>query len=168
MRQELVLIVLMTVGSAALQFKGCDFFLALKPGSHYTITSPQISRSSDCRWVAKAPPGYRISLACSEFKPPSTLICRGDKIIVSVNGRADLKDGKEHCGNASFVETTVGTKITVALKSDSAKLKCSLKTVPNSCNCGQINRGRIGECTARTMNRKLNGVLLKLVGMQRK
>lgn len=165
---QIFLIVLIAAVSAELKFKGCDVFQALSPGKHYTIKSPRVSRSSDCRWAEKAPPSYRSSLACNEVKLPLTLLCRGERITLSLNDRADLRDGERHCINASFAETTVSTKITVAMKSQSAKLKCSLKTVPNSCTCGQLNRGRIGECSARTMNRKLNGLLLKLAELQLK
>lgn len=149
MKQELAFMVLLLVGSADSQYKGCDYFQAMKPGKLYSIATKKIGRSSNCRWSAEAPPGYRISLVCHEVNLPSTLLCRGDEIMVSISGRADLRGGKRHCGNASFIETTISRKITVALKSRSGELKCSLKAianVSNSCTCGQQNRGRIGEC----------------------
>lgn len=143
MRREFVLIVL-TV-AVGVELKGCDYFQMLKPQKLYAIASHRKSQNSNCRWTAEAPPGYKIFLACNEVKLSPSLLCREEKILVSVNGQEDLRKRKAHCGSSPFVETTLGTKISIALQSKSGKLKCSLKAIPGSCVCGQLNRGRIGE-----------------------
>lgn len=134
--------------------KTCDFYQALKPDVIYTIVSPNYARNyfrgTDCRWAAEAPPGFKVLLNCNEVRLPLVFLCgdRIDRILVSNSGRVNLADARRHCGGVAFTETSTSTKMVIALKttptSRGGRFKCSLKAVPNSCRCGQLNRGRIG------------------------
>lgn len=151
--QSSLITVLILIGKVFPQLNGCDYYQALQINSVYTIKSPNYSqnylRGSDCRWAAEAPPGYKILLNCNEMQLPAPFFC-SDKILVSNTGRTDLRDARRHCGSTLFSETSTSTRMTIALKtgpfSRGGKFKCSLKAVKNNCNCGQVNRGRIGEC----------------------
>lgn len=148
-----LLLLLSGIEQSATVTKGCDYYQALKPGVIYSIASPRYShnymRGADCRWAASAPPGYKIELTCNDFRLPNSMSCRGDRVLVSATGRTDLRDGKRHCGSSKLSATSVSTKMTVGLKAGAfsmgGKFKCSMKTVGNSCSCGQLNRGKIGE-----------------------
>jgi hypothetical protein len=141
------------VGKLSSQSNKCDYYQALKPSVIYTISSTRYPqnyvRGTDCRWAAEAPPGYKVSLTCNEVKLPATFFCNGDRILVSLVGRADLRDGRKHCGGVAFMETSSSTRMTIALKTGQltrgGRFKCALKAVANSCSCGQLNSGRIGE-----------------------
>lgn len=154
---EILLIITLLVAKISSQSKSCDYYQAVKPGIIYSIMSPNFSQNyqlgTDCRWAAEAPAGHQVSLSCNQVKLPTTFACFGDRILVSNTGRADLRDGKKHCGASSFSETSVSTRMTLALKTGrfswGGSFKCSLKTVTNSCSCGLINRGRIGTSQAR-------------------
>jgi hypothetical protein len=153
--ETLSIIVLSLIGKVSAQSKACDFYQELKPGKIYTIASPRYPqnylRGTDCRWAAEAPPGYKISLGCNEVRLPLVLRCndRVDRILVSPSGRVNLSDARRHCGGVSFSETSLSTRMLVALKSgpfiSGKRFKCSLKAVADNCSCGQLNRGRIGE-----------------------
>lgn len=153
--KTLSIIVLSLIGKVSAQSKACDFYQALKPGVIYTIASPRFPqnylRGTDCRWAAEAPSGYKVSLKCNEVRLPLVFPCndRVDRILVSPYGKVNLADARRHCGGVSFTETSFGTRMLVALKSgpfiSGQRFKCSLKAVANSCSCGQLNRGRIGE-----------------------
>lgn len=147
--------VLLLIGKVSNQYKSCDYYQRLTVGATYFIASPEYSRNykrgAQCRWAAESPPGYHVALNCNDVKLPSVLSCRSDKILVSRTGRASLSDGKAHCGGASFKENSVSTRMVVVLKTEAlskgGKFKCSFKAVANTCNCGQLNRGKIGECS---------------------
>lgn len=148
----IIIIVIFIVGKASSQSKHCDYFEALKVGKTYVIASPGYSGNykggTDCRWAAEAPPGYKISLNCNDVKLSSPLLRCGDQISVSKTGRPDLRDGKSHCRSGAFSETSSSTRITISLKtralSRGGRFKCSMKAIVNSCNCGQLNKGKIG------------------------
>lgn len=145
--------VLLLIGKVFPENKNCDYYQRLTVGATYFIASPGYSRNykrgAECRWAAEAPPGYKISFNCNDVKLPSELSCRSDKIMVSRTGRANLGDGKVHCGEASFTETSASTRMVVALKtgklSKGGKFRCSFRAVASTCSCGQLNRGKIGE-----------------------
>lgn len=151
--ETLLIACLILIGKVFPQMNGCDYYQALQPDVNYTITSPNYSqnylRGSDCRWAAEAPPGYKILLSCNEVRLPQSFFCSGDRILVSVIGRTDLRGSTPHCGSTSFSETSASTKMTIALKtglfSRGGKFKCSLKAVSSGCSCGLVNRGRIGQ-----------------------
>lgn len=148
---------LLLIGKVSVQYKSCDYYQRLTVGATYFIASPGYSRNynrgAECRWAAESPPGYHVALNCNDVKLPLVLSCRSDRILVSRSGRASLSDGKAHCGVASFTENSVSTRMVVALKSGAlsrgGKFKCSFRAVANTCSCGQLNRGKIGECCNR-------------------
>lgn len=150
--ESLLITVLILIGESLSQLRGCDYYQALEPEFNYTIASPKYSentfRPNDCRWAVEAPPGYKILLSCNEVRL-SSFFCSSDRISVSNTGRTDLRNAKQHCGSSAFSETSLSTRMTIALKtgkfSRDGKFKCSLKAVVNGCSCGQFNRGRIGE-----------------------
>jgi hypothetical protein len=155
LQETLLIIVISTfIGKVFTQFEleHCDFYQSLELNVTYSIASPNFSenylRGTDCRWAAEAPPGHKIFLNCRQVNLPRTFACNGDRILVSNTGRVDLRDGRKYCGGVEFAETSRSTRIIIALKSGlrsrGGKFKCSLKTVANSCSCGQLNRGRIG------------------------
>lgn len=132
------------------QYRGCDYYQPLKPGVVYSIAPPKFpTLYTDCRWAAEAPAGYKVQLSCSQVRLPSSLLCNGDRLLVSRTGRADLRDAHKHCGAASFAETSSSTRMTMALRTRSVpskgSFKCSLKALENNCSCGQLNSGRIGK-----------------------
>jgi hypothetical protein len=145
------------VGKVSTQSNGCDFYQALKPGDIYDIASPRYSRNylrgTECRWAAEAPPGYKISLECLDVRLPPSFLCndRADRILVSRTGKVNLVDGRRHCGGVSFSEMSSSNRMVMVLKTSpltrGGRFKCSLKavTTTNNCNCGTLNRGKIGE-----------------------
>lgn len=150
-RKISLIAVFILIESVYLQYRGCDYFQAVKLETNYLISSPRYSQNflgNECRWAAEAPPGNEISVNCTEVRLQPTLSCYGDRILVSKSGRTDLRDARRYCGGASFSESSTSTKITIALKTGSfsqgGKFKCSLKAVASRCICGQVNRGRIG------------------------
>lgn len=153
--ETLAIIAFLLIEKVSAQSKACDFYQAMEPNVVYTISSPKYSnnylRGTDCRWAAEAPLGYKISLACAIVRLPSTFLCndRADRILVSRSGKANLSDGRRHCGGVSFTETSFGDRMVIALKtsplSRGGRFKCSLKAVANNCSCGLLNRGRIGK-----------------------
>lgn len=138
------------IGQILAKLDGCDYFQPLQSGDEYLFTWPRFY-VSDCRWAAEAPPGYKVHVACREVYFPFSFYCKRDRILVSTTGRGDLLDGIKHC--APFSETSTSTKLTMAVKTGSLAVegdfKCSLKAVANSCSCGHLNRGRIGELRER-------------------
>lgn len=146
------IITFLLIGKVFSQSKDCDYYQALKADTLYTIASPKYSQNypygSDCRWSAEAPPGYKVAMTCDSMALPSTILCMGDKILVSRTGRTDVRDGKAYCGASSFNETSTSNRMTIALKtwifSRGGRIKCSLRAVASSCTCGQLNRGKIG------------------------
>lgn len=145
--------ILLLIGKLFAQYKSCDYYQRLTVGATYFIASPGYSRNykrgAECRWAAEAPSGYKVSFNCDDVKLPSALSCRSDKILVSKSGKANLSDGKVHCGSASFTEISASTRMVVALKtgtlSKGGKFKCSFRAVASTCSCGQLNRGKIGK-----------------------
>ena len=138
---------------AASQFNGCDYFQPLKLGASYIIASPKYpnkyERGTNCRWAAEAPTGYKIALECNDVSLPTSVFCAGDKILVSRTGRTDFQDGIKYCGTGKFSENSSSTRMTIALRAGlfgmfNGRFMCTLKIVSSNCNCGQLNRGRIG------------------------
>lgn len=154
-RTGLVFGILFSLASS--QYKGCDYFQALRPGEIFVIAPPRYSQNflfgNECRWAVKVPSGNKILLNCNH--EAKTFPCYGDSILVSKSGRADLSDANKYCGRVSFSESSTSTKITIAVKTEAfstgSKLKCSLRAVADNCSCGQINRGRIGKCFCRSI-----------------
>lgn len=154
--QTLPIITLLLIGKVSTQSKACDFYQPLKPDVVYTIASPRFPqnylRGTDCRWAAEAPTGYKVSLSCAEVRLPLVFLCndRSDRILVSLSGKVNLSDARRRCGEVSFTETSSSNRMIIALKTvqrtRGGRFKCSLKAVSNtnSCNCGLLNRGRIG------------------------
>lgn len=137
----------------AAEFRGCDYFQALRIGAVYSIASSgyprNYNRGASCRWSAEAPPGYIIQLNCNEVRLPLSTSCLGDQLLVSTSGRTDLRDGRRYCGSGSFTMESKSTRLTVGLRaltnSRGGKFRCSMKTKANSCECGRRNLGRIGK-----------------------
>jgi hypothetical protein len=152
--KTLPIIALLLIVNVATQFKGCDFYQALEHGLIYTIVSPGYSRNylrgTNCRWAAEASPGYKILLSCTDVRLPTTFLCndRADRILVSPSGNVNLNDARRHCGGVSFTETSSSNRMVMALKTAlftrGGRFKCSLRTIANNCNCGLLNRGKIG------------------------
>jgi hypothetical protein len=153
--ETLPIIALLLIGKVATQFNGCDFYQAVQPGVTYTVASPRYSRNylrgTNCRWAAEAPPGYKISLACADVRLPPSFLCndRADRILVSLSGKVNLYDARRHCGGVSFTETSSSNRMVMALRTApftrGGRFKCSLRAVANDCNCGLLNRGKIGK-----------------------
>lgn len=177
--ETLSIIVFLLIGKVSTQSNGCDFYQELELDIIYTISSPRFPqrylRGTDCRWAAEAPAGYKISLDCYEVRLPPVFQCtdKVDRILVSSVGNANLTDGKRYCGGVPFTETSSSTRMVFALKTGpfirGGRFKCSLKAVRASCSCGQLNRGRIGECCRKQFVKASDKYLMfQLVGRKRK
>lgn len=151
-------VIMLVSHSQSQQFKNCDFFQSLSANVTHTITSPKYSRpypkGASCRWAVEAPPGHNVLVNCREIKMSASWMCSRDGIVVSTTGRADLRDASSHCGRKSFTLKSRSTRLTMALRSSrhngaGGRFKCTLRTVEDdSCNCGQMNRAKIGLSTS--------------------
>lgn len=153
MKFKIIFCVLLIEFSASLdQYGDCDFFQRITATSQLTISSPKYpgnyTKGTQCRWVAEAQPGYKISLNCDEVRLTSTLSCLGDNISVSTTEQVNLADAKSFCKPFKIESTSY--RMTIALRagknSKGGRFRCSIKTTKNNCVCGIKNRGKIGKC----------------------
>jgi hypothetical protein len=82
----------LVVGLSTSLTKHCDYFQKLDPNVTYQLHSPKNSKlNSKCRWAAEAPEGQNVLIDCKEIKIPFSTFCANDALLISTNGRVDLR-----------------------------------------------------------------------------
>ncbi|CAG9805075.1 unnamed protein product [Chironomus riparius] len=154
MQNFLVLVLILSFWSVECQnFDSCDYYQFLEPGRVYQVGSLgfRYGRPSpintNCRYAAEAPYGYKITASCRLAYLLPVPKCE-NFLKISPSGRTDLADGKTYCGWLGVISAaSQSNRMTIQYLTGNrpmgSRFLCSMHLVPDNCECGKRNVGRI-------------------------
>ena len=130
----------------------CNYYESMVIDRNYTILSPGYNKmhgapmNTNCKWALEAPPGYKVNLHCNVVFPKLLIGCH-NKLLISLNGRVDMKDADTYCGFGEIKTHSLSTRMLIefqtAILPMGSRFHCIASAILNNCNCGIHNNGKI-------------------------